>query len=60
MNKPKCEIEEVNLKIEELEAIRLKDIEGLNQEECTARKMLDAESGMKYVKSGAGEENNRV
>ena len=36
-NKPKCEIEEVNLKIEELEAMRLKDIEGLNQEECAEK-----------------------
>lgn len=34
VGKPKCEIEEVNLKIEELEAMRLKDIEGLTQEEC--------------------------
>ena len=36
-NKPKCELEEVRLKIEELEAMRLKDIEGLNQEECAER-----------------------
>ncbi|OHW62106.1 hypothetical protein EUAN_15540 [Andreesenia angusta] len=32
--KPKCKVEEMNLKVEELEAMRLKDIEGLNQEEC--------------------------
>jgi len=32
--KPKCEIEEIVLKVEELEAIRLKDKEELNQEEC--------------------------
>ncbi|MBO3445404.1 MULTISPECIES: DUF134 domain-containing protein [Clostridia] len=38
IGKPKCEIEEINLKLEELEAMRLKDIEGLNQEEC-AKKM---------------------
>ena len=34
LGKPKCSIESVTLKIEELEAIRLKDVEGLNQEEC--------------------------
>lgn len=31
------EIKEIKLKIEELEAMRLKDIEGLNQEECANR-----------------------
>jgi predicted DNA-binding protein (UPF0251 family) len=31
---PKCELEENILKIEELEALRLKDSEGLEQEEC--------------------------
>lgn len=36
--KPKCQIEEIFLKVEELEAIRLKDIEKLTQEEC-AQKM---------------------
>lgn len=36
--KRKCEIEEITLKVEELEAMRLKDIEELNQEEC-AKKM---------------------
>jgi len=35
--KPKCEIEEIVLKVEELEAIRLKDKEELNQEECAER-----------------------
>ncbi|MFA9397201.1 MAG: DUF134 domain-containing protein [Clostridiaceae bacterium] len=37
INKPKCELEEIVLKIEELEAMRLKDIEGLNQEECAEK-----------------------
>lgn len=36
-NKPKCEIEVMNLKLEELEAMRLKDIEKLNQEECAEK-----------------------
>lgn len=33
----KCEIEENVLKIEELEALRLKDLEGLEQEECAVK-----------------------
>lgn len=33
----KCDVEEITLKIEELEAIRLKDIEKLTQEECSKR-----------------------
>lgn len=36
--KAKCELEEIVIKIEELEAMRLKDIESLNQEQC-AKKM---------------------
>lgn len=36
--KRKCEIEEIILKVEELEAMRLKDIGELTQEEC-AKKM---------------------
>lgn len=36
--KSKCELEEIVLKVEELEAMRLKDIENLNQEQC-AKKM---------------------
>lgn len=36
--KPKCDLEVVLLKLEELEAMRLKDIEKLSQEEC-AQKM---------------------
>ncbi|WP_010233453.1 DUF134 domain-containing protein [Clostridium arbusti] len=38
MGRKKCEIEDITIKVEELEAIRLKDIEDLNQEEC-AKKM---------------------
>lgn len=32
--KGQCTLEEVTLKVEELEAIRLKDIEGLSQNQC--------------------------
>lgn len=37
LDKPKCQLEEVVLKVEELEAIRLKDLEKLNQEQCARR-----------------------
>lgn len=35
--KPKCNLDEIVLKVEELEAMRLKDIEDLTQEECSKR-----------------------
>lgn len=34
MGVPKCSLEQISIKLEELEAMRLKDIEGLSQEEC--------------------------
>ena len=37
LGKKKCECEEVTLKIEELEAVRLKDLEDLSQEEGAQR-----------------------
>lgn len=36
--------EEINLKIEELEAMRLKDIEGLMQEECAERMQISRQT----------------
>ncbi|TGE31871.1 DUF134 domain-containing protein [Desulfosporosinus sp. Sb-LF] len=37
-------IQEVQLKIEELEAMRLKDIEGLTQEECAGRMQISRQT----------------
>ena len=34
---PLCELEESNLEIDEFEAIRLKDLDGLEQEECAEK-----------------------
>lgn len=42
--KPKCEIEEIVLKVEELEAMRLKDIGDLNQEECAEKMQVSRQT----------------
>lgn len=42
--KPKCETEEIVLKVEELEAMRLKDIEELNQEECAEKMQVSRQT----------------
>jgi uncharacterized protein len=44
LGKSKCELEEIFLKIEELEAMRLKDIEGLMQEECAERMKISRQT----------------
>lgn len=42
--KLKCELTEVVLKIEELEAMRLKDREGLNQEACAEKMQVSRQT----------------
>ncbi|MBH1939429.1 DUF134 domain-containing protein [Mobilitalea sibirica] len=42
--RPRCELEEITLKVEELEAMRLKDIEELNQEECAERMQVSRQT----------------
>jgi predicted DNA-binding protein (UPF0251 family) len=37
LRKPMCRLEEVKIKLEEVEAMRLKDIENLSQEECAEK-----------------------
>lgn len=49
--KPKCEIEEVVLKVEELEAMRLKDIEELNQEECAEKMQVSRQTFQNIIDS---------
>jgi len=49
--KPKCEIEEIVLKLEELEAMRLKDIEDLNQEECAERMQISRQTFQNIIDS---------
>lgn len=49
--KPKCEIEEIELKVEELEAMRLKDIEELNQEECAKRMEVSRQTFQNIIDS---------
>lgn len=49
--KPKCEIQEVALNIEELEAMRLKDIEKLTQEECAERMHISRQTFQNIIDS---------
>lgn len=49
--KPKCEIEETILKVEELEAMRLKDIEELNQEECAEKMQVSRQTFQNIIDS---------
>lgn len=51
LGKSKCEIEEINLKVEELEAMRLKDIEGLNQEECAEKMEISRQTFQNIIDS---------
>jgi len=45
------EIEEIVLKVEELEAMRLKDIEELNQEECAERMQVSRQTFQNIIDS---------
>lgn len=49
--KPKCQIEEIVLKVEELEAMRLKDIEKLTQEECAERMYISRQTFQNVIDS---------
>jgi len=49
--KPKCEIEEIILKVEELEAMRLKDIEELKQEECAQKMQVSRQTFQNVIDS---------
>lgn len=51
LGKKKCQVEEINLKVEELEAMRLKDIEGLNQEECAERMQVSRQTFQNIINS---------
>lgn len=48
---PKSKLEEVQLKIEELEAMRLKDIEGLNQAECAEKMSVSRQTFQLIIES---------
>ena len=47
----KCEIEEIIIKVEELEAMRLKDIEELNQEECAEKMHVSRQTFQNIIDS---------
>jgi len=49
--KPKCEIDEIVLNVEELEAMRLKDIHELNQEECAEKMQVSRQTFQNIIDS---------
>ncbi|WP_352420348.1 DUF134 domain-containing protein [Proteiniborus sp.] len=49
--KPKCEIQEIALNVEELEAMRLKDIEKLTQEECAEKMHISRQTFQNIIDS---------
>lgn len=42
--KPRCELSEEVLKVEEIESIRLKDLEDLNQDECAEKMQVSRQT----------------
>ena len=58
LGKKECELEEVELKVEELEAIRLKDIEGLTQEECAKKMEISRQTFQNIIESGRKKNRN--
>lgn len=51
LDKEGCKIDEMTLKLEELEAMRLKDIEDLNQEECAKRMQVSRQTFQNIIDS---------
>lgn len=51
LGKPKCKTEEIILKVEELEAMRLKDVEELNQEECAEKMKVSRQTFQNIIDS---------
>ena len=51
LGKSKCNTEEITLKVEELEAIRLKDILELNQEECAGKMEISRQTFQNIIDS---------
>ena len=51
MGVPSCKLEQIDIMMEELEAMRLKDIEGLNQEECAKRMNVSRQTFQNIIDS---------
>ena len=47
----KCEVEDIMIKVEELEAMRLKDVEELNQEECAEKMHVSRQTFQNIIDS---------
>ncbi|HFL3828648.1 TPA: DUF134 domain-containing protein [Clostridioides difficile] len=52
LSKEKQEVEDIVLKVEELEAMRLKDIEGLTQQECADEMGISRQTFQNIIDSG--------
>lgn len=50
-NVPKCSLDEIVLKVEELEAMRLKDVEELHQEACAERMNVSRQTFQNIIDS---------
>lgn len=51
VGKKKCEMQETELKVEELEAMRLKDLEELSQEECAKQMEVSRQTFQNILES---------
>ena len=51
MGVPSCALEQIDIMMEELDAMRLKDIEGLNQEECAQRMNVSRQTFQNIIDS---------
>ena len=49
---PKCKLDEINLTVEELEAMRLKDVEDLSQEDCAEQMGVSRQTFQLIIESG--------
>ncbi len=49
---PRCQLEETNISVEELEAMRLKDVESLSQEECAELMGVSRQTFQLIIESG--------
>lgn len=47
--KNRCQLNEETLKVEEIEAVRLKDLVGLNQDQCAAKMQVSRRTFQRII-----------